>query len=533
MHLSSVSGDIGIDIVLDSGEYYIENDQNPFQLDLAYARAADYEIDITSETDAYQIKLYKEACTQFMDLAAFYGMHANGAGELKMDDGTGTALTTAADIYTKITPFYTKNNLYIYIQANRQRSYNFYENYEHSDTNFNTLNIGGTDATMAETTFGTLGWPIHVFSEVQDPGTNVNTVCFQLTTDNLPGSSLYIKTGVLTSEHEIGFVRGDDLLKTPSSDPAVTVDTKFSKSIESITPSSGANTIASILDMVYEGKVLTVEEYFASPPANAVNHVLKDIDDIFGLIDAKPFKTPRDIEELPTVVDEKLQIVNFPKGSVNSDIGTVKIKKVEDKIQTVDDSTFLERVTYESLLNSIRQDFSPHRKSTSSAVDSSMTGTSSYGSEEQPFYQPSSPYFFQTLLFMDKEKTITGLMLNEENGNIQSKKILGLIKSEFNDLNALITSNNLTNTKLFFLSKSNDYSLSVESDNKLSYQSFVLGVAGENNSDELKIYFTTNEIEVYTIDGFVYATKAYAESTPQIIQEQEPTNLNFGPWMQE
>ncbi|NQX86023.1 MAG: hypothetical protein HRT67_08975 [Flavobacteriaceae bacterium] len=157
LHLGSATEQVGIDIILNNGDYFIENDPNPFQLNLAYARLASYTLDTSTESDNFKKKLLKEASTQFIDIVAFYGLHANGKGKLFVtnDDGTETTLTDKSDIYQKLENFVTKNNFYIYLQANRQRSYNFYENYQYSDTNLNNIKVGAEEDNLNEDVFGT------------------------------------------------------------------------------------------------------------------------------------------------------------------------------------------------------------------------------------------------------------------------------------------------------------------------------------------------------------------------------------------
>src|SRR5690606_33957911 len=101
VHIGNATGSVGIDIVLNNGEYYIENDPTPFRFDLSFARSAYYSLQTDAGNTNYENKLLKEIATQFMDIAALYGMHADGVGKLYVGEQT-TALTTKEDIYTTI-----------------------------------------------------------------------------------------------------------------------------------------------------------------------------------------------------------------------------------------------------------------------------------------------------------------------------------------------------------------------------------------------------------------------------------------------
>jgi len=511
----AATGDIGLDIVLDHGEYYLgyNNPVVPL-LDLAYAGAPDSVLDTANLTNPsqYELKLFKEACTQFIDPAAFYGLHANGAGELFMDLST-TPLTSASDIYNKLAGFHTKNNIYLYIQANRQRSYHFYENYEHSDGNTNTLNIGGTDLTMSETTFGTHGWPIHIFTEAQDPNTAVNTLCMQLTTDSYSNAALFVKTGFLTSGNETSFVRGDNLLEVPSTDPNITVDTNYTKYIQFETPSEGADTIGCLFELIYEGKQLLVEEHFATPPADPVYHTLKDIDDVFGLIDAESFKVTQEDGALPTVIDEKLQLINFPIEGSQNDIGVIRTKKVEDKIQTVDETTFLERITYETLLSKIRYEPSSFIKSSSPSTDIATAKTQDYNSKNS-FYEPHEPYFQAEHKFNVDSISIAGIGLGISNNDLISKRILGITKSENDTLKSLISANSYSNPKLFFLDLHMSSNDKFTSDEGIPFKSYNVVISAEDNLGEIKIFKPVTEIIIYSLDNYLFFSREYSNYFP-------------------
>ncbi|NQX86022.1 MAG: hypothetical protein HRT67_08970 [Flavobacteriaceae bacterium] len=87
----------------------------------------------------------------------------------------------------------------------------------------------------------------------------------------------------MASANEEGFVRNENLLQQPSQDPAVIIDTIYTKPITIITPAIGEHTIAAFSQLIYEGKQIT-----ATDAGNTTQqYILKDIDDLFGLIEAK------------------------------------------------------------------------------------------------------------------------------------------------------------------------------------------------------------------------------------------------------
>ncbi|KAB8156123.1 hypothetical protein EZY14_002585 [Kordia sp. TARA_039_SRF] len=505
-HLGNATGEIGIDVVLNSGDYYIENDPNPFQLDLAYARATNHSLDASTITNSFQKKLYKENATAFLDIAALYGLHANGAGKLYVAENS-TPLTTNSAIYGMMNGFYSKNKIYVYIQANRQRSYNFYGNYVASDTNPNDLKIGETAGSLTETTFGTFDWPIHeTTTTVSSPAENTS-FAFQLTTDNYEDASMYVQLGRVASEHEENFIRDKDLLEQ---DPEV--DQTFTQPIVVNVNATATDVIASYVNVLCETRMMLVKEYVVpgTPNANPQEQSVKDIDDIFGMLDAVVINKKANTEALPIIVDEKLQIINFPNALGTKDIGVIKCQKIEDKLLTDEEDVYLSRVTYETLMHDIKRVTTPYLPSGSTQIDSVKTGMKNYASEN-PSYQLNLPYYIDTFVFTDVDTTITGLTLNTLEGNKPSKKVLGITQDEMNTLKALVSTYNLLNAKLFFLDQKSEERQDVASVEEVNYKKHKLAVIGETQADGIKVYIPASEIYVYTVDDFILFSKSYSE----------------------
>ena len=508
MYLGDITGELGIDIVLNSGEYYIENDPTPFKFDLNYARATDFILDLANATTPFQEKLLKEVCTKFIDIVAFYGLHANGSGKIYVDE-TATPLTTKDTIFGLLTSFYTKNTQYIYLQANRQRSYNFYENYKYSEDNANNIKIGTTLANGTETVFGHASWPIHKVA-------NDESLYIQLTTDNYSEAALYVKLGNLQTSHENNFVRNTNLLQPASEDPSITIDYNYTQTIGFQFEKSGTEVIASIVQLIYEGKQLTVSEYVAPPidpnadPIVPSIFYLKDIDDIFGLLNAKSFIATKNENELPSVIEEELQLIHFPNALKKTDVAAVKVKKIEDFIK-IDEDSDLQRVTFETLLVDSDFDESTYIKNNTSLKEGNTAKTISYSKEQNNYYQPKKPFSFSTVLFTDSGSTITGVILEQEQGKLPAKKILGITKEEYQQLIAIIGSNNLINPKIYFrnlLENEEDYFLSIED---VQYKSYTLDVIAENATGELFLFCLNEDVRLYSVDDRIYVSKKYSE----------------------
>ncbi len=146
-HIANFTANIGLDIVLDYGDYHLENQEELFKLDLKYARKNQHIFDTSTITGAVKIKRFKEHIHQFMDAAAFWGSHIE-CGSIELSDAS--KIKTNTDIFTKIVNKYqTQNKIYLYVQGENNRSYNYF------DTNRKVFGFNPAGQ-LNETS----GWPI-------------------------------------------------------------------------------------------------------------------------------------------------------------------------------------------------------------------------------------------------------------------------------------------------------------------------------------------------------------------------------------
>lgn len=508
-HLGTINGQLGIDIVLNEGDYTIENDPNPFKLNLTYVRKTDHILDPAAGTTAFKSKLIRESATQFLDIAAFYGLHTQGKGKLYVKDQAAPAQTND-EVYDLIKNFATAKTTYLYIQSSRQRSYNFYGNYNLSATNTNNMKIGTTVNDLSEQKFDN-GWPLKEFAERP-------SLVIQLTTDNNDAAALYVKQGVLssTTPNEDYFIRGGNLLQEAGDN----INTDFTKPISFDLKKTSSNlTIGSFIQLIYEGKAveLTTEVTAPNPndPPEILRWYLKDVDDVFGLINATPRIQPKNTSELRYVIDQNLLLIDFENKTGGKDIATVTTKRVEDLIK-ISDTENLKRTTYETLLNNIRQKTGSFFESRTAYQDNSNSGTITYSNERNNFYQLENPYYFQIDQLTDSTANITVLSLHVKDGSLPSKKVLGITELENNKFITLINQNELNNPKFFFkneMEEENEYYISIEG---IKYKKYTLMIIGEDQTGNLKIISPGENINVTTIDNMVYTSSEYSKYTKQL-----------------
>ncbi|AZB10494.1 hypothetical protein EG344_17485 [Chryseobacterium sp. G0162] len=506
-HLGNATGSVGIDIVLNEGDYTVANDPNPFQLNLAFARSADHVLDQAIGNTSFKKKLIRETATQFLDIAAFYGLHTQGKGKIHMSDNS--VRQTVEEIGNQISGFKTADTTYLYIQGSRQRSYNFYGN-QNLEGSTHNIKIGQTTTNLSLEQFEA-GWPVKEL--VAQP-----SLVVQLTTDNNDAAAMYVKQGVLQdTPNEDYFIRGKNLLQGTANG----VDTNFTKPITfRLDKTSAGKTVASFIQLIYEGKTVKITSETPGPnpgdPAVSTTYDLKDIDDIFGLINVTPKIQSKGGSELVYVIDQNLLLIDFENKAGGKDIATVTTKKVEDLIMK-NDTDSLKRVTYETLLNNIRQNVGAFFESRAAYQDNSNSGTVSYSDKRNNFYQPETPYYFQTEVYNDSNGTsITGLSLHVADGTLPSKKVLGITEDENNVFINLI-GNQINNAKFYFkneLLNENDAYTSIDG---VKYKKYSLAIVGENQSGGLVLITPTNKVYVTTTDDMVFASEEYSKWIPLFV----------------
>ncbi|WP_294226878.1 hypothetical protein [uncultured Chryseobacterium sp.] len=504
-HLGTVNGSVGIDIVLNEGDYTIANDPNPFQLNLDFARHPDHVLNQASGANDFQKKLIRETATQFLDVAAFYGLHTQGKGKIHLSDHS--VLQTVEQIAAQIASFASAQTTYLYIQGSRQRSYNFYGNHSLQGST-NNMKIGTAANNLSLQQFEQ-GWPVKELNAQP-------SLVIQLTTDNNDAAAMYVKQGVLhtDTDNEDYFIRGKNLLQ----EAGTGIDTNFTKPITfSLSRTSGNTTVASFVQLIYEGIIgfeINIPDAAPNNPGELVSIILKDVDDIFGLINTQPNIKAKTDSEKYYIIDQNLLLINFENKKGGQDIATVTTKKVADNILKNNDET-LPRITYETLLNNIRQNTGSFFQSRTAYLDNTNSGTLSFDKKRNNFYQPELPYYLQKEIFTDTDGvTIIGLSLRSKDGSMASKKILGITEEQNNIFSALINSYHLNNPKFFFKNELKDEDAYYTSAENILYKRYSLGVIGENQNGKLSLVEPAAKIYISTIDNIMYTTEEYAKWIP-------------------
>jgi hypothetical protein len=508
-HLATETNPIGLDIVLNYGDYYVTNDQNPFKFNLAFARSASNVIDVSGISDPYQNKLLREMITQFLDPAAYYGLHANDGGKI-FTFGQTLPLVTPQDIATLIDKFATKNNIYLYVQSNRQRSYNFYNKYVVSETNSNNFKIGLSETTLLETTFETNSWPVKIFSTAPVANSTKQTVAVQFTTDKNPNVSLYGDIANIGSANQENFVDAKDLIPVPVEG---TPETPFTKTVLLHSPIANNQNIASFIQLIYLGKNIILSKSgiddgdLATPPPDDILFSPKYMDDVFDLIDATSFLQADKIYHVhsykPILYNQqeinknRKRVIAFTQRTQN----TIAISETEN----------LTLFTYLAIVENEQSNHSNFSANASPNKEATGYGVQNLGEMTTLPNLPSNEYV-ETNLFTDSGVDINGVILKTRDGSTPTTLCLGVTEEEKQQLNNILISNNTNNYRVFFsnlLTDENDSFISAE---KVKYKCYSLAILCENVNGENIIIYPSNVVKVYSIDGQVFVSKNYSSN---------------------
>jgi len=505
-------GDCGIDIVLDYGDYVLPN-SDEFVLDLAYARAADALIDVSATTlSAIQKKRKREQVFQFLDIAAFYGAFINNDGVVITDvSGTKTNQTGTA-IYTNIVSlFTTKNNWYIYIKSDRGRSYNFYDNYL-IGTTANSLKIGTSATNTAAAPYDNHSWPLLIINASQNHNLSVNSIYLNLVTDNNPNTMLYVANGMVDGATN-NFQNASTLvypIGTTEFGSGLTQPIILSNNA---TGNSGSKVpIANFTQLIYQGKTYSFVAGQALDEQNQLVDVYAEpdfFDDVFDLINASNVQKTNNPNIYNVVNCPQLKLINFFDNGSSKGIAASQSLIINDLIDTgITASPNLARVTYVAEAAQVFNNPVSLSNTISSNTKTSMP--KAIGIEESKTYKLPSPYFYSLQLFNDGGQTVTGVILNTNDGSIPNQVILGITKTENDAIKALITTNNLANARLFLINLFGQGETLTSADG-VNFQKYKLGVVGELADGSLKLFLPTNDILVHSLDNKYHHSKGYSE----------------------
>jgi len=488
-------GECAIDVVLGYGDYKPLGESGEFKFDLAYAR--DTKATITLDgTDLNLDKLKKEQIFQFLDIAAYYGSHTVNGTVIVDNSGVKQNLTEQA-IYTGcMAKFSTKNKLYIYLQGDRTRSYNFYGNYNIGETS-NSLKMGSDAVTLIERpAYENFGWPVLIESLA------TASLFLQFVTDNNVNTVLYGQVANIKNAAKNNFSNADDLLLPADENGSIS---NLTKALEFSNPIAATDNlvIGTFNIVLYQGISYS---YVTGEIVNENNETVTTyaqpnfFDDIFNLIEIEPKIVGNLTEKYSSTNDFRPKLICKSK-----QVQAILTQRIKDTIETFDEDYPLH-----SRFSYITETIDILNNSTSVTgkilpITSSPTGSAG-NFKEGSTYEFLKPYFFSVKIFIDNTETISGVILGSTDAGNPNKLVLGLSSSENEFFKELIETNNFKNARFVL------QNVSVVG---LSFQKFKAAIIGENSNGALELLSPAVDIFIYSLDALFYFSKDYSKYMKQ------------------
>lgn len=521
------SGECGIDIVLNYGDYKLPIPNDEFVFDLAYARTNEAKILLTEGMDDFQKKLKREHIFQFLDAAAYFGFHTDN-GTVKVDNAGVKVAKKGLSIYNEvINNFYTKNKLYLYIQSYRTRSYNFYGNYSIAETEGKSLKKGITETALVESAYENKKWPLIIEDTPQAHSESRNKLFLQLVTDNNVNTMLYGQVAKIDNAQHNNFCNADNLRLPDSIDGVPSTLTKILSLSNPAAGSDGAKVnVASFNILLYQGKYYNYITKKVQGDGDGLTDVFAQpnfFDDVFDLVTGVPLLEASDNMAYSVLSSQKLKLINHYYNKMQLGISVVQTNIIKDTIETGDETVpLLKRVTY--ITEAI--DISNESTSDTETVTSDTKTTASISgliALDKTFILPE-PLYYSLAQFTDIKLTITGIYLKTANSTIPNKIILGITEIENNQITELIKTNSLINPRLFLLDLFEDRSQLVSTEG-ISYQKYKVGIVGEKNTGEVILSLTLPEIIIYSLDRQYHFSKEYSKNMSKWDYIKEDTTI--------
>jgi hypothetical protein len=508
------TGECGIDVVLNYGDYKHNFNNSEFVFDLGYARKAEAKITLTGTP--LEQKLQREQSTQFIDIAAFYGLYTS-EGKVTVDVAGTKADKKGIAIYNEvINNFATKNNWYIYIQGDRTRSYDFYGDYKITPgTGAENLKMGlladpeTKVVPMTAATYGNLGWPLIINTQEQITHPTKNNLYLQLVTDNNNNTALYGQIAKIANAQKDNFFNADGLRLPADANGDYG---RLTTTVQLTTPTTAdGKNIANLSILLYQG---VVYEYKAGTTQDTNGNTIplngqpNFFDDVFSLIHAEPLLKLNDSSAFSKMTAEKLNLINQYYDKKQQGITAVQTLTVNDVIETgVEATRTVARVTYLTEASDVMNNAV---SATGSTTPDTKTSTSASGAvTKSKTYELPEPYYYALKMFTDSTQTITGLELKTVDGSTPNKIILGLTKAENDSIKAKITAG-LKNPRLFLIDLFEDGNELLSPEN-IKYQKYKVGIVAENPDGSRELFTPTPDVLVYSLDRKYHFSKGYSE----------------------
>jgi hypothetical protein len=466
--LGNCTDRIGLDIVLDDGDYRLEHQQELFVFNLEYARKQEQIFSIvdivntdTAIQDVYR-KRYKEYILRFMDAAAFWGSHIE-CGTITLCDNSN--IKTADEIYTTILNTYqTKHCVYIHITEERGRSFAYYDDPD-------TKRKVSFDVSLNLENYETSGWPIFLFKR-----------------DTITASDIF--NGVL----ECG-VAATSFKALNVITPISIENNHFPKTYQE--PQNNIVSFVFMCEYLSDNDTLCASFMFIHCNLEQELSFNEYYNNLWQVNIKHPFNISDTINKTAGCTYDRNLLINIGAGAV------IQNKVVFDTgvNQSLNPTTKKRRLFIAGIKANTDIDATLNVENFTSHLDNS----SSYDTYMQYLYGNMHTLIKDT--FIDGSDTIHSLCLKNSKSFFQ----LGITEEEYNAL--MFNNSEILPASVHVPTDADNmfFYLSKESDLQNGIRKYQLGIRYEDNTGQLSTpLFPTNPIYVYTLDGFYFFSKEYS-----------------------
>lgn len=473
-------GTFGLDIVLEEGT---------FQPTLDYARLQYYEIDVSLIGDALTKRFKQDEILNFLDVAAYYGMHATGEGKVKLPANVEHQLSS--DIYLNVLiKFANRNKLFLDVRSENGDSYNFYRNYNGpvGDADLGKqIQIGTISGTLSAQKYQfspTAEWPFITVDTPQSHGDPDNSFFLTLRIDDNLKPLLYADRGFLTTPSiNFRFVEGV-FLHPGTLAPSWTVEQGFK--FPNFDDGTNKLNIATVIRLIY-ARQLDAATVF---PVSVVQ-TKKYNDNLFGPVSLDPLWTSAANTKWLSAQDKKY-VDGGPAGFAQI---------VERGIGFDGVSTIGERAIYYASatdkFKNLATGFQERHGITS--------GTSEVGD----FFDVSvfKGYALNFDCIVEGAVKVGILNLNSQGRPTEDMFVLGITKTQLTALKGIGGLSTIYPRHLFLV----DLGLQVD-DNGRSFNKYEVKVSGLKTDDTYGTVPTASSgVFVYSLDNFFFNSKEFAD----------------------
>ncbi|WP_375587717.1 hypothetical protein [Flagellimonas aurea] len=514
--LGNFTGNYGLDIVLSEGDYKPLSSDTGFLMDLNFVRASETIIDLSALPTGYVEKQFKEAIGLFMDPAAFWGLHFSNGKVWVKESGSWTKKTGQQIYDTILSKFATKNNVYVNIVGHLGRTYDYYGAYSSRLGGTDIIKLGLTGTTTSETQFTTNGWPLLILNTEQDHTGDTNSVFLQLVHNPQSTVALYGEVANLTEVAENGFLSPNQLIpeQTVAQDGS-TIDNPYTNAIEFVFPAVPATgslkaNVACWNRLLYQGIDLIVLEDVGG---TVIEHPVKPLDTLFGPILMERRMTTTDDDNISYSFCTNTKLVDISK---IDDEGLAILSSFQNKIvsnriayEFNGDISIQKTLIYELEKKSAISLTSFYQKGKTGSV-SPIAANFPFVEHENNTYDLVEPYFLESIVFSDYDRTINGLVIKTKIKEYPNKFLLGLTEEEKDELTLIVNTGDFLNTSFYFLPILPEES-PFQSPEGIEFYKFHLAILCETPLGDIHLIRPDSPIAIYSCDQCVYFTSDFGK----------------------